>query len=160
MSYNNNTVLNSVIEILLIKISTIQASPLYKVPYRKILHVTIALESIQEQRFTPLVESDNQQQIYRWVRKYLLLPSGKWDYTDWYIHQSIEVITLLKSICTAIHGNFGVTNTSLQRYLNVISPPLKCSSLKHLWYLISLGKIGNTTVRKTIRKNIVKTNRA
>ena len=30
---------------------------------------TTALESIQEQQVTPLVENDNQQQIYRWVRK-------------------------------------------------------------------------------------------
>ena len=29
-------------------------------------------------------------------------------------------------------------------------------SLKHLWYLMSLGEISNTTVRKEITENIVK----
>ena len=118
--------------------------------------VTIELESIQEQRVAPLVENDNQQQIYRWVRKHLLLLSGRGHYTDWEILQPVEEIILLKSSCATIQDNFGVTNTSLQRYLNVIFPPLKCSSLKHLWYLMSLGKISNKTVRKTITENIVK----
>ena len=49
-----------------------------------------------------------------------------------------------------------VPKTSIQRYLNVIFPPLKCSLLKHLWYLVSLGEISNKTVRKTITENIFK----
>ena len=77
-------------------------------------------------------------------------------YTDWEIHQSVEEIILLKSSCAAIQDNFGVPKTSLKRYLNVISPSLKFSSLKHLWYLMSLGEISNKTVRKTITENIVK----
>ena len=119
------------------------------------MNVTTALESIQEQRVTPLVENDNQQQIYRWVRKNLSLPSGKGHYTDWELRQSVEEIILLKSSCAAIQDNFGVTNTSLQRYLNILFPSLKCSSLKHLWYLMRLGKIRSKTVRKTITENIV-----
>ena len=41
-------------------------------------------------------------------------------------------------------------------YLNVIFPPLKRSSLKQLWYLVSLGEISNKSVRKTITEKIVK----
>ena len=55
-----------------------------------------------------------------------------------------------------IQDNFGVPKTSLQRYLNIIFLSLKCSSLKHLWYLIGLGEISNKTVRKTITENIIK----
>ena len=62
----------------------------------------------------------------------------------------------MNSSCTAINDNVGVPNTSLQRYLNSIFPPLKCSPLKHLWYIMSLGEISNTTVRKTITENIFK----
>ena len=51
---------------------------------------TTALKSIQEQRVTTLVENDNQQQIYIWVRKHLLLPSGRGHYTDWELRQSVE----------------------------------------------------------------------
>ena len=40
--------------------------------------------------------------------------------------------------------------------MNVLFPSLKCPSLKHLWYLVSLGEISNKTVRKTIKENIVK----
>ena len=72
------------------KISPRQASSFYKVPYRSIMNVTIALESTQEQRVTPLVENDNQQQIYRWARKNLLLPSGRGHYTGWELRQSVE----------------------------------------------------------------------
>ena len=122
----------------------------YKVPYRSILNVTSALESIQEQQVTFLVENDNQQQIYRWVRKNILLPLGRGHYTDWELRQSVEERILLKSSCAAIQENFGVPKTSLQRYLNILFPSLKCSSLKHLWYLKRLGEIRSKTVRKMI----------
>ena len=120
------------------------------------MKVTTALESIQLQWITPLVENENQQQIYIWVRKYLLGPSGRGHYTDWGIYQSVEEIILPKSSCAAIQDNFGVPKTSLQRYLNVLFPSLKCSSLKHLWYLMSIGEISNKTVRQTITEKIVK----
>ena len=75
---------------------------------------------------------------------------------DWELRQSVEEIILLKSSCAANQDNLGVLNTSLQIDMNLIFPPLKCSSLKHLWYLVSLGKISNKTVRKTTTENIVK----
>ena len=148
--------LNAVMATLLRKISPCQASSFYKVPYRSIMNVTTALESTQEQRVTPLVENDNQQQIYRWARKHLLLPSGRGHYMDWELRQSVEERILLKSSRATIQDKFGVPNISLQRYLNVLFPSLKCSLLKHLWYLMSLGEISNKTVRKTITGNIVK----
>ena len=120
------------------------------------MKVKTALESNQEQQATPMVENDNQEQIYRWVRKHLLLPSGRGYYTDWELRQSIEERIILKSSCAAIQDNFGVPKTSLQRNLNVLVLSLKCSPWKHLWYLMSLGEISNKTVRKTITENIVK----
>ena len=120
------------------------------------MKVTSELESIKKQRVTPLIENDNHQQIYRWVRKYLLGPPGRGHYMDWDLRQPVEEIILLKSSCAAIQDNFVVPKTSLQRYLNLIFPSLKCSSLKHLWYLMSLGEISNKTVRKRITENIVK----
>ena len=41
-------------------------------------------------------------------------------------------------------------------YLNLIFLLLKCSSLKHLWYLVSLGEISNKNVIKTTIERIVK----
>ena len=66
------------------------------------MNVTTALESTQEQRVTPLVENDNQQQIYRWVRNHLLLPSGRRHHTDWGLHQSVQERIFLKSSCAVI----------------------------------------------------------
>ena len=80
-------------------------------------------------------------------QKNLSLPSGRGHYTDWELRQSVEEKILLKSSCAAIQDNFGVPKTSLQRYLNVLFPSLKCSSLKHLWYLMRLGAIRSKTVR-------------
>ena len=120
------------------------------------MNFTTALESTQEQQVTPLVENDNQKQIYRWVRKHILFPSGVGHYTDWELRQSVEDRILLISICDAIQYNCGVPNTSLQRYLNVIFLPLKLNSLKYLWYLMGLGEISNKNVRKTITENIFK----
>ena len=62
----------------------------------------------------------------------------------------------MKSSCAAIQDNFCVPNTSLQRYLNILFPSLKCSSLKHLWYIMRLGEIRSKTVRKTITEKIVR----
>ena len=120
------------------------------------MNFTTTLESTQEKRVTPLVENDNQKQIYRWGRKNILLPSGRGNYTDWELRQSVEERILLNSICAAIQDNFGVPKTSLQRYLNVIFLSLKLNSLKYLWYLMGLGEISNKTVRKTITENISK----
>ena len=156
MSYDSNSVLNAVMTTLLGKISQRQTSSFYKVPYRSILNVTTALESIQEQRVTPLVENDNQQQIYIWVRNHLLLPSGRGDYTDWELCKSVEGRILLKLIWTAINDYFCVPNITLQGYLNSIFLPLKRSLLKHLWCLMSLGKTNNKNVRKTISEELSK----
>ena len=132
MRYDNNTVLNDVMENISRKISACQYSSFYKVPYRTILNVTTVLEPTQERQVTPLVENDNQQQIYRWVRKYLLLLLCRVYYTDWELRQSVEGIILLNSSCTATHEKFGVPNISIQNYLNIIFPPLKYSLLNHL----------------------------
>ena len=43
------------------------AESIYHVPNRKIIQLAKILESTQEQRDTPLVESYNQKQIFRWV---------------------------------------------------------------------------------------------
>ena len=40
--------------------------------------------------------------------------------------------------------------------MNVLFPSLKCSSLKHLWYLMRLFEIRSKTVRRTITENIVR----
>ena len=44
------------------------AASIYSVSNRKILDIATKLGSVQEEHDTPLVESDNQQQIFRWVR--------------------------------------------------------------------------------------------
>ena len=124
MRDDSNNVLNAVMATVARNMSPRQASSFYKVPYMPIMNVTTALESIQEQQVTPLVENGNQKQIYRWVRKNLSLPSGRLHYTDWELCQSVEERILLKSSCGIIQENFGVPKTSLQRYLNVIFLPL------------------------------------
>ena len=54
-----------------------------------ILEIATKLESVQEERDTPLVESDNQQQIYIWVRTNLNLPFVQGQtYTEWELHQA------------------------------------------------------------------------
>ena len=44
------------------------AASRYSVSNGKILDIATKLGSVQEEQETPLVESDNQQQIFRWVR--------------------------------------------------------------------------------------------
>ena len=44
------------------------AASRYSVSNRKILDIATKLRSVQEEQDTPLVESNNQQQIFRWVR--------------------------------------------------------------------------------------------
>ena len=48
---------------------------IYSVSNSKILYIGIKLESIQEEQDTPLVESEIQQHIFRWVRKNIKHPS-------------------------------------------------------------------------------------
>ena len=50
------------------------AASRYSVLNRKILDLAIKLEFVQEEQDTPLLESDNQQQIFRWVRNNINLP--------------------------------------------------------------------------------------
>ena len=63
---------------------------------------------------------------------------------------------MIKSSYSEILGNFGVPKSNLTLSLNEISPPLKYSSLKHLWDITAVGKIKNRIVREVIAKIVVK----
>ena len=103
-----------------------------------------------------MVESDNQQQIYKWVRTNINLPSVKGQtYTQWYIRQSYKQIILDKSSYSEIIVKFGIPESTLTYFLKVIFQPLKRSSLKHLWDIIGVEKITNRRVRKVIDKVVV-----
>ena len=64
-----------------------------------------------------------------------------------------------KSSYSEILGNFGVPKSTLTYFLNVILLPLKCSSIKHLWDIMDVGKITNRIVREVIEKIFVKKKR-
>ena len=61
-----------------------------------------------------------------------------------------------KSSYFEILGNFGVPKYTLNVYLNVIFPSLKCSSLKHLWDIMCVEKIIKILVREVIAEIVVK----
>ena len=93
---------------------------------RKILEIEIKLESVQEERDTPLVESYNQQQIYIWVRTKLSLPSVRGQtYKEWEPRQSCERIILDKSSYSDVLVKYGVPKSTLTYSPKVISPPMK-----------------------------------
>ena len=95
-----------------------------------------------------MVESDNQQQIFIWVINDLKLPSFQGQtYTEWELRQAYEGRILDKSRYYEIIGKFGVSKSTLTYFLNVISPSLKCSYLKHLWYLMGVGKTTKIIIR-------------
>ena len=121
---------------------------IYHVPNRNILQVSTTLESIQEQWDNPLVESYNQQQIFLWVINHLNLPSVQGHgYTEREIREAVERRILENSRYSEIIEIFGVPKSTICLSLNVIFPPLKYSSLKHLWGLVRFGK----TTKKIVR---------
>ena len=123
----------------------------------KILQVATTLQSIQEQRGTPLVETYNKQLIFKWVINNLNLPLVQGQvYTEWEISAACERIILIKSSYSYIIEEFGVPKSTICCTLNVILPPLKFSSLKHIWDLIEVGKITKKIVREVIVKTVVK----
>ena len=61
-----------------------------------------------------------------------------------------------KSSYSDILGEFGLPNSTLTYFLNVIFPPLKCSSLRHLWDLMGVGKITKIIVREVIEKQLLR----
>ena len=109
---------------------------------RKILEISSKLESIQEERDIPSVESDNQQNIYRWIRTNINIPSVQGQkYTEWEICQACERRILDKSSYSVILVRFWEPKSTLTYFLKVILPPLKCSSMKHLWDLMGVEKM-------------------
>ena len=71
----------------------------YNLPNRKILQVETTLEFMQEQQDTPLVESYNQQQIFRRVRNHINIPSVHGQgYIEWEIRKACETRILIKSV--------------------------------------------------------------
>ena len=135
----------------------------YSVPNRKIPEVAITLESFQEGRDTPLVESHHQQHIYRWFRSHFRLPSlQRQVYTEWELHAACERRIMVKSTYAGLLEEFCIPKRTLCRTLNVLFPPLKITSLKHLWDPIAIGDakkeifrevIRLTTIRNKIRKS-------
>ena len=63
---------------------------------------------------------------------------------------------MIKSSYSDILEIFGVPKSTLCRSLGVIFRPLKCSSLKHLWNVIVVGKTTKIMVRKLMAKIVVK----
>ena len=62
---------------------------IYSVLNRKILDIATKMEYIQGEQDTPLVESDNQQHIFRWVRNNINLPLVQGQtYTEWELRQA------------------------------------------------------------------------
>ena len=115
---------------------------------RKILQIATTLKSTQEQQDTPLAESYNQQQIFRLVIDNLNLPSFQGQgYTEWELCEACEKIILIKSSYSKRHEEFGVPKYTIWCTLNVIFPPLKFSSLKHLWDIIVVDKTTDKIVR-------------
>ena len=55
--------------------------------------------------------------------------------------------------------NNPVPKSTLTYFLDVIFLPLKCSSLKHLWNLMGVGKIKNRIVREVTKQLVVKKKR-
>ena len=72
------------------------------------------MEPVQEGQETPWVESDNQQNIFRWVRNNLNLPSVQGQtYTVWELCQACERKILYKSSYSEIIGEIGVPKSSI-----------------------------------------------
>ena len=71
-------------------------------------------------------------------------------YTEWELSQARKIRILDKSSYYEILLDFGVPNSTLTYLLNVLFAPLKCSSLKHLWDLMGVGKITKRIVREVI----------
>ena len=63
---------------------------------------------------------------------------------------------MIKSSYFEILEIFGVPKSTLCLSLNVIFPPLKCSSLNHPWDIKVFGRITNKIVREVIEKKVVK----
>ena len=104
-----------------------------------------------------MVESYNQQQIYRSVINYLNLPlvQGHW-YTEWDICESCEEIIFIKSSHSDILEIVGVPKSTIWQSLNVIFPLLRYFPLKHLWGLIVVNKTTNKVSREVIEKSVAK----
>ena len=60
-----------------------------------------------------------------------------------------------KSSYSEILVKFWAPKSTLTYFLNVLFAPLKCSSLKHLWDIMGVGKITKIIVREVIDKIVV-----
>ena len=64
-----------------------------------------------------------------------------------------------KSSYSDIFGKIGVPKSTITHFLNVISHPLKCCPLKHLWDIMGVGKIKKIIVREVADKIVFKKKR-
>ena len=148
---NHDDLLKSVIYVVPSSDTPCADTSIYSVFNRKIPEITIKLGSVQEERDIPLLEYETQQQIYRWVRTNINLPSVQGQtYTEGELCQAYERRILDKSRYYEILVKFGVPNYTLTYFLKVIFLPLKSSSMKHLWYLMGVGKITKRIVIELI----------
>ena len=76
-------------------------------------------------------------------------------YTEWELCQACKRRISDKSSYSEILVKFGVPKSTLTYFLEIIFPPLKSSSLKHLWDIMGVGKITKIIVREMIEKIVV-----
>ena len=75
-------------------------------------------------------------------------------YSEWELRKARERIILIKSSYSDTLEEFGVPKSTICCTLNIILPPLKFSSLKHLWYLIEVETITKKIVREVKVKKL------
>ena len=111
---SHDDLLKSIIYIVPSSDTPCAATSRYSVFNRKIPEITIKLGSVKEERDIPLLKYDNQQQIYRWVRTNINLPSVKVQtYTEWDLCQACKRRILDKSSYSDILVKFGVPKSTL-----------------------------------------------
>ena len=68
----------------------------------------------------------------------------------------VKKMILINSSYYEILEEFWLPNSTLFCIMNIMFPPIKCKSMKHMWDLIGVGKITMKIVREVITLATVK----
>ena len=142
------------------------SSTLRACSFRYIVHLRIIQKFLDEyyshqlsrerQDKEHLVDTNNQHQITRWAQKQLGLNHRYQTYTEWDLSTACKLRVLTNTSYAHLTSEYGITHSTLKRYLEKICRPLQCRNAQHVHEKLKKGEALISKVLETINMTVHK----
>ena len=89
----------------------------------------------------PLVGTNNQNKITKWSQEQLDLNHINQPYTNWELLDACQIQVLINTSYDQLKYEFGITKSTMKRYLAKFCPPLQCRNVQYVHQMWKKGEV-------------------